>query len=103
MSRSAAFVFPGQGSQRLGMLDGLPNPDAVERLLDAAEALSDLDLRRIADAGSPEQLSDTRAAQPLLYLTDWAWGIALLEAGVRPSAVAGHSLGEFAALAVAGS
>ena len=102
MSRSAAFVFPGQGSQRLGMLDGLPNPDAVERLLDAAEALSDLDLRRIADAGSPEQLSDTRAAQPLLYLTDWAWGIALLEAGVRPSAVAGHSLGEFAALAVAG-
>ena len=102
MSRTTALVFPGQGSQRFGMLEGLPNPDAVERLLDAAEALSDLDLRHIADAGTPEQLSDTRVAQPLLYLTDWAWGVALVEAGVKPMAVAGHSLGEFAALAAAG-
>ena len=41
-------------------------------------------------------------AQPLLYLTDWAWGVAALEAGLVPDAVAGHSLGELAALAIAG-
>lgn len=102
MARTSALVFPGQGSQRHGMLEVLPDREAVERLLDAAEALSDLDLRHIAHAGTPEQLSDTRAAQPLLYLVDWAWGAALLDAGVAPVAVAGHSLGEFAALATAG-
>ena len=102
MARTSALVFPGQGSQRHGMLEVLPDREAVERLLDAAEALSDLDLRHIAHAGTPEQLSDTRAAQPLLYLADWAWGAALLDAGVAPVAVAGHSLGEFAALATAG-
>jgi [acyl-carrier-protein] S-malonyltransferase len=102
VSRTCALVFPGQGSQRHGMLDGLPRHEALERLLDAAEALSDLDLRHMAADGTPEQLSGTRVAQPLLYLADWAWGLAVMDAGVRPAAVAGHSLGEFAALAVAG-
>ena len=102
MARRSALVFPGQGSQRHGMLDALPHREAVERLLDAADALSDLDLRRIAADGTAEQLSDTRATQPLLYLADWAWGSAVIAAGVRPLAVAGHSLGEFAALAIAG-
>lgn len=97
-----ALVFPGQGSQRHGMLDALPQADSVARLLDAAEALSDLDLRAVAAMGTPEQLADTRAAQPLLYLADWAWGTEAIAAGAAPVAVAGHSLGELAALAVAG-
>jgi [acyl-carrier-protein] S-malonyltransferase len=102
MTAQFATVFPGQGSQRHGMLASLPDPDAIIRLLDAAEALSGLDLRDIATDGTPEQLADTRAAQPLLYLADWAWGSALLEHGIAPVAVAGHSLGELAALAIAG-
>lgn len=102
MTARVALVFPGQGSQRPGMLDPLPRTDALARLLDAAEALSGIDLRRIAADGTPEDLADTRAAQPLLYLADWAWGNAALAAGVEPVAVAGHSLGELAALAVAG-
>ena len=102
MSAAVALVFPGQGSQRHGMLDRLPDPSTVARLVDAAEALSGLDLRAVAREGTPEQLSDTRAAQPLLYLADWAWGSALLSVGIRPTAMAGHSLGELAALAVAG-
>ncbi len=102
MSARVSLVFPGQGSQRHGMLERLPDPAKMTRLLDAAEGLSDLDLRAVARDGTPEQLSDTRAAQPLLYLADWAWGSELLAAGIRPVAVAGHSLGELAALAIAG-
>jgi len=102
VTQPVALVFPGQGSQRHGMLDALPLADTVARLLDAAEALSDLDLRAVAAMGTPAQLADTRAAQPLLYLADWAWGTEALAAGIAPVAVAGHSLGELAALAVAG-
>ena len=102
MSPRTALVFPGQGSQRLGMLEDLPGHDSLSRLLDAAEALSGFNLRDIAAHGPEDQLADTRCAQPLLYLADWAWGRALIESGVTPGAVAGHSLGELAALAIAG-
>ncbi len=97
-----AIVFPGQGSQRVGMLDALRSYDGMERLLDAAEALSGMPLSTIAAEGPESELSDTRVAQPLLYLADWAWGMALSEAGASPAAVAGHSLGEYAALTFAG-
>ena len=103
MTVTVALVFPGQGSQRLGMLDAVPPSAGLSRLLDAAEALSDIGLREVAASGTPEQLADTRAAQPLLYLCDWAWGSVALASGVAASAVAGHSLGELAALAVAGA
>jgi [acyl-carrier-protein] S-malonyltransferase len=99
--RPFAFVFPGQGSQRAGMLEAIPETEDIDRLLDAAEALSGLELRTIAALGGDEELADTRVAQPLLYLADWAWGNALIDAGLSPDAVAGHSLGEFAALAIA--
>lgn len=83
------------------MLDEVPELESLDRLLDAAEALSGLDLRSVIN-GPAEGLQDTLVAQPLLYLADWAWGVTLLESGVRPDMVAGHSLGEFAALAIAG-
>jgi len=102
VSAHIALVFPGQGSQRIGMLSDLACLDGAERLLDAAEALSGLPLRHVAVAGTPEQLADTRFAQPLLYLADWAAGVKALASGVTPVALAGHSLGELAALAVAG-
>lgn len=102
MSIKTALVFPGQGSQRPGMLEMVPENEDLDRLLDAAEALADRHLCRIATDGTDEDLADTRIAQPLLYLADWAWGVALIESGVEPVAVAGHSLGELAALAIAG-
>jgi len=102
MSNTCAFVLPGQGSQKSGMLDAVPENDTFMRLVDAAEALTGLDLREISRSEDPEALSDTRVAQPLLYLTDWAWGIALMDCRVVPSMLAGHSLGELAALALAG-
>ena len=100
--KTHALVFPGQGSQRIGMLDMLPEHDDLDRLLDAAEALSCLPLRRIAEAGPIEALADTAAAQPLLYLSDWVWGTSLMLCGLEPAYVAGHSLGEYAALAISG-
>jgi [acyl-carrier-protein] S-malonyltransferase len=100
---SAALIFPGQGSQRQGMLDALPQTHELSGLLDLAQDLSGIDLRAEAATGAPERLADTRVAQPLLYLADWAWGSAAIAAGIAPSAVAGHSLGEFAALALAGA
>ena len=102
MTTTTALVFPGQGSQRPGMLDSVPELESLERLLDAAEALSGLELRSVATHGPAAKLADTRIAQPLLYLADWAWGLTLLESGIEPQAVAGHSLGELAALSVAG-
>lgn len=83
------------------MLEQIPELESLGRLLDAAEALSDCDLRGAA-SGPPEGLTDTLVLQPLLYLTDWAWGVTLRDSGLEPDAVAGHSLGEFAALAIAG-
>jgi [acyl-carrier-protein] S-malonyltransferase len=102
VSARVALVFPGQGSQRVGMLSDLASVEGAERLLDAAEALSDRPRRPGAQAGTPEQLADTRFVQPLLYLADWAAGVEALSSGIAPVAVAGHSLGELAALAVAG-
>lgn len=103
LNAEVALVFPGQGSQRLGMLDAIPPSEDLERLLDAAEALSGLPLSRLAAQGPPSDLADTRAAQPLLYLADWGWGHALMRRGVQPAVMAGHSLGEYAALALAGA
>jgi len=102
MAPSLAFVFPGQGSQRVGMLDGFRRDGTLERLLPVAEELSGLALGSIAAEGPDQALADTRAAQPLLYLTDLLWASRLDAAGIVPSMVAGHSLGELAALAYAG-
>lgn len=98
---SVAFVFPGQGSQRVGMLDALPAMPDTGRLLDLAEDLSGLALRSLVTDGPAVALSDTRAAQPLLFIADLMWARAAAEV-VDPSFVAGHSLGELAALAFAG-
>ncbi|MBS3957134.1 MAG: ACP S-malonyltransferase [Clostridiales bacterium] len=98
---NAVFVFPGQGSQHPQMFSRVPESDDLPRLLDAAEALTGLDLNRLTSNAMLSDLTDTRVAQPLLYLCDWAWGRALIDVGLEPVALAGHSLGELAALAVA--
>jgi [acyl-carrier-protein] S-malonyltransferase len=97
-----AFVFPGQGSQRVGMLDAMPALPAFDAALTEAESLSGLPLRQLALDGPAEALADTRAAQPLLYMADLVWARRAANAGAQPSVVAGHSLGELAALAFAG-
>jgi [acyl-carrier-protein] S-malonyltransferase len=99
-----AMVFPGQGSQSLGMLDGYEAyPVVRETLAEAGKALAQ-DLWALAAAGPIEQLNQTVNTQPLMLAADVAVHRAWVAAGgAVPAMVAGHSLGEYAALVAAGA
>ena len=100
---SYAVLFPGQGSQRVGMC-----PDVRERRTDllgpAANDVLGWNLDRMIAEGPPEDLVKTQHAQPALYATSFAlWSEFSDAVEVPPSAAAGHSLGEYTALAAAGA
>jgi [acyl-carrier-protein] S-malonyltransferase len=100
---SFAFVFPGQGSQSVGMLDAWGEHPAVRGTLDEASQALGEDVRRLIQAGPKELLDLTTNTQPVML----AAGIAcyrawLAEGGAEPTVVAGHSLGEYSALVAAG-
>lgn len=98
-----AFVFPGQGSQAVGMLDAWgDHPAVVATLQEASDALGE-DLTRLIKEGPKEALALTTNTQPVMLVA----GIAAYrawraEGGAEPSVVAGHSLGEYSALVAAG-
>ena len=98
-----AFVFPGQGSQSVGMLDAWgDHPQVTETLREASDALGE-DLANLIKAGPKEVLALTTNTQPVMLVagvaTFRAW---MAETGTLPAAVAGHSLGEYSALVAAG-
>jgi [acyl-carrier-protein] S-malonyltransferase len=99
-----AFVFPGQGSQTVGMLDAWGDHPAVRQTLaEASEPLGE-DLTRLIREGPKDQLDLTTNTQPVML----AAGVACYrawraEGGAEPVAVAGHSLGEYSALVAAGA
>ena len=99
-----AFVFPGQGSQSVGMLDAWgDNPAVRQTLQEACDALG-TDIAQLIHAGSKEQLDLTTNTQPVMLTAGIACYRAWLAAtGMVPSVVAGHSLGEYTALVAAGS
>jgi [acyl-carrier-protein] S-malonyltransferase len=103
-----ALLFPGQGSQYVGMGQDLHATSAAARaVFEAAAAAGHKSLQRLVFAGPAEELTDTVNAQPALFVTSMACWAALTEslagAPPRPAFVAGHSLGEYTALAVAGA
>ncbi len=100
-----AFIFPGQGSQSVGMLADLAtqHPAVGETFAEASEALG-YDLWKIVQEGPAEELNQTHITQPAML----AGGMAVYRAwqaqgGAQPAAMAGHSLGEYTALVAAGS
>jgi [acyl-carrier-protein] S-malonyltransferase len=99
-----AFVFPGQGSQAVGMLDAWGDHPAVrETLAEASQALGD-DVGRLIQDGPKEALALTTNTQPVMLVAGVAaYRAWRAEGGAQPSVLAGHSLGEYAALVAAGA
>lgn len=103
MSRGVAVIFPGQGSQAVGMGRHLAEafPDVRERLLSADAALG-FPLTELMWRGPEEELTRTTNAQPAILAVSAAAYRLLEVAGVRPNIAFGHSLGEYSALVAAG-
>ncbi|MDR7306414.1 ACP S-malonyltransferase [Rhodoferax saidenbachensis] len=99
-----AFVFPGQGSQAVGMLDAWgDHPVVAETLREASDALGE-DVAKLIHEGPKEALALTTNTQPVMLVAGVAaYRVWMSETGVAPQAVAGHSLGEYSALVAAGS
>ncbi|MDR2016564.1 MAG: ACP S-malonyltransferase [Burkholderiales bacterium] len=99
-----AFVFPGQGSQSIGMMGGFGAHPVVRRTFDEASAVLGEDLWALAERGPEEALALTTNTQPLMLAADVAvWRAWCETSELRPAIVAGHSLGEYAALVAAGA
>jgi [acyl-carrier-protein] S-malonyltransferase len=99
-----AFVFPGQGSQSVGMLDAWAGNKAVADVIARASDALGQDLGELIGQGPAEALNLTTNTQPAMLAADVAIYAAWVAAGGRaPEIVAGHSLGEYAALTVAGA
>jgi [acyl-carrier-protein] S-malonyltransferase len=98
-----AFLFPGQGSQAVGMLDAWgEHPVVAQALQEASDALGE-DVAKLIHEGPKEALALTTNTQPVMLVAGVAaYRVWLAEVGVAPSAVAGHSLGEYSALVAAG-
>ncbi|KZT15219.1 malonyl CoA-acyl carrier protein transacylase [Acidovorax sp. GW101-3H11] len=99
---SFAFVFPGQGSQSVGMLDGWgDHPVVAQTLQEASDALRE-DVGALIKEGPKEALALTTNTQPVMLVVGVAaWRVWRAEGGAAPVAVAGHSLGEYSALVAA--
>ena len=105
MSANIAFVFPGQGSQSIGMLAelGAEHPIVIETFAEASEVLG-YDLWQLVQHGEAGQLNQTHITQPALLTASVAlWRLWLQQGGLMPSVLAGHSLGEYSALVCAGA
>jgi [acyl-carrier-protein] S-malonyltransferase len=104
MNSNLAFVFPGQGSQKIGMLADLAaaNPQVEETFREASDVLG-YDAWNLIQEGEQEDINLTERTQPLLLASSVAiWRLWQQHAGPQPGAMAGHSLGEWSALVCAG-
>lgn len=101
--KSFAFVFPGQGSQSVGMLDAWGDHPVVQQTLsEASDALGE-DVARLIHEGPKEALALTTNTQPVMLVAGVAaWRVWCAAGGAKPAALAGHSLGEYSALVAAG-
>ncbi|MEC9481953.1 MAG: ACP S-malonyltransferase, partial [Halomonas sp.] len=105
MTQSLALVFPGQGSQHLGMLRELAERYSVVRTTfeEASDALG-YDLWHVVQEGPEDALNATACTQPALLTSSVAiWRVWQELEGPRPVAMAGHSLGEYSAMVCAGA
>ena len=99
---SFAFVFPGQGSQSVGMMNGWADLAVVKATFDEASGVLGEDMWAMASEGPLEAINATVNTQPLMLTAGIAvWRLWLEKGGSKPAFVAGHSLGEYSALVAA--
>nr|NIP16992.1 ACP S-malonyltransferase [Xanthomonadales bacterium]NIX11782.1 ACP S-malonyltransferase [Xanthomonadales bacterium] len=100
-----AFLFPGQGSQSVGMLAGLAEEYAgIRETFEEASSVLGYDLWRLCQEGPAEDLNRTETTQPAMLAAGVAtWRVWLEQGGETPTWMAGHSLGEYSALVAAGA
>ena len=99
-----AFVFPGQGSQSVGMMAGYAGLPSIDETLANADAVLDRSLSSIIANGPESDLNATTNTQPAMLAADLAvWHAWVAMGGPRPQLLAGHSLGEYAALCASGA
>ncbi|QHS22213.1 ACP S-malonyltransferase [Virgibacillus sp. MSP4-1] len=102
--KKVAFLFPGQGSQETGMAKAFYEKDEdVRTLVDQAEEVLQVPIKKLMFEGPQEELTKTEHAQPALLLSSLAALKVLEKEGIRPEMAAGHSLGEYSALVSAGA
>ena len=101
--KRTAFLFPGQGSQKVGMAQDLFEEfDYVRELFDMAEEITRIKLKQLCFKGPFEELTRTVNLQPAVTVVNLAWLAALTRENIAADLVAGHSLGEYSALYAAG-
>jgi len=104
MAMNFAMVFPGQGSQAIGMMAGFAHHAAVRTTFDEASDVLQQDLWRLVAEGPETDLNQTINTQPVMLTAGIAvWRAWLAARGAQPTVVAGHSLGEYGALVAAGA
>lgn len=98
MKTKIAFIYPGQGSQTVGMGESFLTDDTSRNFFESANQALDLDLSKLMLEGPQEELTLTYHAQPALLTVSSMITERLIRAGIRPDYTAGHSLGEYSAL-----
>jgi [acyl-carrier-protein] S-malonyltransferase len=98
-----AFLYPGQGSQQPGMGADLLTDPEVSDLCDKCASAADVDLRHLLTSAGDDELRLTQNAQPSLCFVGLGLTVLLRRRGIEPDAAAGHSVGEYTALAASGA
>ena len=99
-----AIVFPGQGSQSVGMMNSIISSDPeIKKIFDIASEILNYNILKVISEGPKEKLNQTEITQPAILLTSYAlWMLWKKKSKLIPTVLAGHSLGEYSALLCAG-
>jgi len=98
------WLFPGQGSQKVGMgLDFRESSEKAKKYFEQSEEIMNCKIQSIIFDGPEDILKKTEYTQPAIFIVSFIIGQSLIDRGLKPNALAGHSLGEYSALAIGGA